>query len=70
MCSKPAETYVSGTQGNNTINVSVSGTTLTVESVGFGSFSRSTTGINSITVYGRGGSDTVWVYNVPSTLPR
>lgn len=60
--------YVQGTQGNNRFDISVDGNNLTVSSEGFGSFTRSLTGITSITVYGRGGNDTFWVYDVPSSI--
>lgn len=60
--------FVSGTQAANTFNISVSGSTLTIESEGFGSFSRSVSGITSITVYGRGGGDTFWVNGLPSGI--
>lgn len=60
--------FISGTQNANTFNITVTGSNITIESVGFGSFTRSITGINDITVYGRGGNDTFWVYGVPSSI--
>jgi hypothetical protein len=60
--------YVSGTQNDNTFFISSDGSNITINSQGFGSFTRSLSGINSITVYGRGGNDTFWVDGVPASV--
>jgi hypothetical protein len=51
--------YLSGTEGNNVITLSVSGGTITGSSSGFGSFTRSTAGVSQIVINGRGGNDII-----------
>ena len=51
--------YLSGTEGNNVITLSVSGGTITGTSSGFGAFTRSTAGVSQIVINGRGGNDII-----------
>ena len=56
--------HLSGTEANNTFTLTVAGGVITGTSTGFGSFTRTTAGVNAIIINGRGGSDT---FNIDST---
>ncbi len=51
--------FISGTEGANTISLTVSGGTIIGVSNGFGSFTRSTAGVSRIVINGRGGNDVI-----------
>src|SRR5262245_36392952 len=62
--------WVAGTSGANTLSLSYNSvnSTINVVSNGFGSFSRSTSGINKITFLGSGGSDIFNIGRVPFSV--